>query len=152
MDNLKAKIHEISASAAERNNLFLIDLIIRGHEKNRVIEVYYDSEKILDAETIALVSREIEEEIEKHELVKGQYRLEVSSPGVDRPLLYAGQYPKHINRNFEIVYSDENTDKKLKGRLRSVEDDNFFFETDKKELIKINFNNIKKAKVNISFS
>jgi ribosome maturation factor RimP len=152
MDLLKAKIHEISSSVAEKNNLFLIDVIVRGHEKNRVVEIYYDSEKVLNAETIAQVSREIGEEIEKNELIKGQYRLEVSSPGVDRPLIFAGQYQKHLERNFEVLYKDDSGEKKLKGRLKSVDGDDFIFETDRKEIIKLNFNNITKAKVNISFS
>jgi ribosome maturation factor RimP len=80
------------------------------------------------------------------------YRLEVSSPGVDRPLIFPGQYSKHLNRNFDLIIKDGETEKKLKAKLRSIEGEDFFFETDKKELIKINFNNITKAKVNISFS
>jgi ribosome maturation factor RimP len=152
MDLEKAKIREISASAAERHSLFLIDVILRGHEQNRVIEVYYDSEASLNAETCALISRELADEIDNNGIIKGKYRLEVSSPGVDRPLLYAGQYPKHINRNFELSYKDESGEKKLKGRLKSIEGEDFYFETEKKELIKVNFNNITKAKVNISFS
>jgi ribosome maturation factor RimP len=152
MDLLKKKILEISSFAAERHNLFLIEVIVRGHEKNRVIEIFYDSVDHLSAEKCALVSREIEEEIDKNGLVKGQYRLEVSSPGVERPLKYAGQYPKHINRHFEISYKQEDDEKKLKGKLKSIEGNDFFFETDKKDIVKINYNNITKAKVNISFS
>jgi ribosome maturation factor RimP len=152
MDLLKKKIVEISSEIAEKKNLFLIDVIVRGHEKNRVIEIFYDSAENIDADTCASISREIEEQIEKNELIKGQYRLEVSSPGVDRPLLFSAQYPKHINRNFEVFYKEEGVEKKLKGRLKSIEEDDFYFETVKKELIKINFNNIIKAKVNISFS
>jgi ribosome maturation factor RimP len=152
MELFKAKINEISASIAERNNLFLIEVVLRGHDKNRVIEIYFDSEKNLDADTCASLSREIQEEMEKNGMGNNPYRLEVSSPGVDRPLIFPGQYSKHLNRNFDLIIKDGETEKKLKAKLRSIEGEDFFFETDKKELIKINFNNITKAKVNISFS
>lgn len=152
MDLFKAKISEIAASAAEKNNLFLIEVVIRGHDRNRVIEVYYDSTRDLDAETCAMLSRELNDEIEQKGLINSPYRLEVSSPGVDRPLKYPGQYPKHLNRSFDIVYKDAEDEKKLNGKLRTIEGDDFIFETNKKELIKINYNNIIKAKVNISFS
>jgi ribosome maturation factor RimP len=69
MELFKAKINEISASIAERNNLFLIEVVLRGHDKNRVIEIYFDSEKNLDADTCASLSREIQEEMEKMEWV-----------------------------------------------------------------------------------
>lgn len=152
MDLVRNKIKEISASAAEKHNLYLIDVVIRGHDKNRVIEIFFDSIGNLDADICAELSREIQEEIEKAELLKSQYRLEVSSPGVDRPLIFAGQYPKHLNRSFELVYRDGENEKKLKAKLKTAEGEDFYFETDKHELLKINFNNIIKAKVNISFS
>jgi ribosome maturation factor RimP len=152
MNLVKNKILEISSELAKSKDLFLIDVIVRGHEKNQVIEIFYDAVENIDADTCALISREIEEEIDKSGLIKGQYRLEVSSPGVERPLIYSGQYPKHLNRNFDIIYKEDDEEKKFKGRLRNIESDDFFFETDKKELKKINYNNIIKAKVNISFS
>jgi len=152
MDIIKDKIKAIAALAAEKNNLFLIEVDVRGHEQNRVIEIYYDSVINLDADTCALVNREIQEEIEKQELIKGQYRLDVSSPGVDRPLKFAGQYQKHINRKFDLDYKDAEIPKKTKAKLIGIEGDEFYFETEKKEQIKLNFNNIIKAKVNISFS
>lgn len=152
MDSIKAKINEIAAFAAEKNNLYLIEVVVRGHDQNRVIEIYYDAVDSLNADICARLSREISEEIEQTGLFNGKYRLEVSSPGVDRPLKYAGQYIKHINRNFELVYIDEGSEKKFKGRLKSAEGEDFYFETDKKDLIKVNFSDIIKAKVNISFS
>jgi ribosome maturation factor RimP len=152
MDLIKSKINEISTSVADRNNVYLIETVVRGHEAHRVIEIFFDAVDTLDAEKCASLSREIQEELEQQDLIKGQYRLEVSSPGVDRPLKYPGQYPKHLNRNFELIYKDADTEKKMKAKLRNIEGEEFYFETEKKDQLKINFNNIIKAKVIISFS
>ena len=97
------------------------------------------------------MSRELNEIIESENLIKESYRLEVSSPGVDRPLKFLKQYPKHINRNFEVVYKAADSDAKFIGKLISVERDELTFQTKDKNIL-IKFNQIIEAKVLISFS
>lgn len=150
MNILDEKIAHIARETAEKNGFFLVDLILRGTPKNRVIEVYVDGEGNVSAEDCALISREINSQVEG--LIESSYRLDVSSPGVDRPLKFIKQYPKNINRKFEVSYSENNETKKLVGKLISVDSDELTFQTNNQEQKKINFNNIKKAKVLISFS
>ncbi len=142
-------IREIAQQVAEQNNLFLIDLIVRGSESSRVIEVFIDGEKNVSAEECALVSREVGKQIDEKELLKS-YRLDVSSPGVDRPLIYLKQYPKHLNRLFEIEFKASETSSTFKGRLVSVENDILTFQSNKE--IKIKFADIIEAKVLVSFN
>jgi len=141
-------ISEIARQVAESNDLILIDLIVRGTENSRVIEVFIDGEKNVSAEECALVSREISKQIDKLELLKS-YRLDVSSPGVDRPLIFLKQFPKHINRLFEIEYSATGPESSFRGKLVSVEDDVLTFQANKE--IKVKFDDITKAKVLVSF-
>ena len=142
-------IREIAQRVAEQNNLFLIDLVVRGSETNRVIEVFIDGEQNVSAEVCALVSREITKQIDENNLLKS-YRLDVSSPGVDRPLQYLKQYSKHIGRRFEVTFNVDGNRKSIKGRLIKIEGENLIFFTGKES--EINFNDIIKAKVLISFS
>lgn len=142
-------IREISRQVAEQNNLFLIDLIVRGSELSRVIEVFIDGEINITADECALVSREISKQIDEKELLKS-YRLDVSSPGVDRPLIYFKQYPKHLNRLFEIEFKASGESSIFKGKLISIEDEVLTFQSNKE--IKIKFQDIIKAKVLVSFN
>ena len=142
-------IREIAQQVAEQNNLFLIDLIVRGSESNRVLEVFIDGEINITADECALVSREISKQIDEKELLKS-YRLDVSSPGVDRPLIYLKQYPKHLNRLFEVEYNASGESSIFKGKLISVEDEVLTFQSNKE--IKIKFPDIVKAKVLVSFN
>ena len=142
-------IREISRQVAEQNNLFLIDFIVRGSEFSRVIEVFIDGEKNISADECALISREIGKQIDERELLKS-YRLDVSSPGVDRPLIFLKQYTKHLNRLFEIEYRASDTSLMLKGRLVSIENDILTFQSNKE--LKIKFSDILKAKVLVSFN
>jgi ribosome maturation factor RimP len=142
-------IRQIAQQVAEQNNLFLIDLIVRGSESSRVIEVFIDGEINISADECALVSREISKQIDEKELLKS-YRLDVSSPGVDRPLIYLKQYPKHLNRLFEIEFNASGTSSIFKGKLVSIEDEVLTFQSNKE--IKVKFQDIIKAKVLVSFN
>ena len=151
MNIFDEKIKVIIKSVVEKNGCFLIDFVLRGNEKNRVIEIFIDGERNISAEDCAIISREINTEIETQNLIESNYRLDVSSPGIDRPLLYLKQYPKHVNRKFDISYNQNNETKKLTGKLVDVSGKDLTFLSDNKQII-INFNNIKKAKVIASFS
>ena len=142
-------IRSIAEQVAEQNNLFLIDLIVRGSESSRVIEVFIDGEKNISADECALVSREIGKQIDEKELLKS-YRLDVSSPGVERPLIYLKQYPKHLNRLFEIEFKASEGSSSFKGRLMSIENEILTFQSNKE--IKLKFSDIIKAKVLVSFN
>lgn len=149
MDSINKKIHQIASDSAEKNNLFLVDIVFRGTPNNPVIEVFVDGEQNVSAYECATVSNEIKKIIDEETLYKS-YRLDVSSPGVERPLVYIKQFPKHINRNIEIQYKSTDDVKDLKGKLISVDGDVLTF-LDKTE-IKVKFKDIIKAKVLVSFN
>jgi ribosome maturation factor RimP len=146
--NIAQKIAEI----VERKGFFPIEVIIRGTPSKRVIEVFIDGEKDVTADDCANVSREINSEFENLPEAGNDYRLDVSSPGVDKPLKFLKQYPKHIKRNFEVLYKSGEETRKISGKLIDVEKEDLTFLCKNIGEVKINFNNIKKAKVTVSFS
>ena len=151
MNLLDENIKGIVSKVVERNGFFLIDLILRGTEHKRVIEVFIDGEKDISAEDCATVSREIDSELKDLLIKHPDYRLDVSSPGIDRPLKFLMQYIKHVNRKFDISYRSGEEIKKLSGKLASIDGDYLTFISNNKEVI-INFNNIVKANIIVSFS
>jgi ribosome maturation factor RimP len=151
MDLLKENITKISEEIAQKLGFFLIEIIIRGDQRKRIIEVFVDGEKNVSADNLAEISREINKLIEEQELIKEPYRLDVSTPGVDRPLKFLKQFPKHLNRNFDLTYKTVDGDKNIKAKLVGIQGEELTFDYNKKELI-VEFKNISKAKVLISFS
>ncbi len=152
MNTLQKNIVEISEEVINRLGFILVDTVFRGDERNRIIEIFADGENGITIDDCAGISREIGKIIEEKELISSKYRLEVSSPGIDRPLKFIQQYKKNINRKFEISFTNnEGNETNLKNaKLVRIENEDLVFEADKKE-ITINFNNIKKATVLISF-
>jgi ribosome maturation factor RimP len=151
MNQIDENIKELVGKVVENSNFLLVDLILRGTEQKRVVEVYIDGEKDITADDCALVSGEIDSQMKELLVRNPDYRLEVSSPGVDRPLKYLKQYYKHVNRKFEISYRSAQEVKNLSGKLASIDGEYLTFLSNNKEII-INFNSIIKAKVIISFS
>ena len=150
MNSIKQNILNAVKEISEKNNLFLLEVLFRGTEQNWVIEIFIDGEDILSADDCAKISREINQVIEEKELLNSAYRLDVSSPGVDRPLKYFKQYKKHINRKFEIRYKSGENKKSITGKLVKIEDNNLYFYSGREQVIK--FEDIIKAKVLVSFS
>ncbi len=150
MNSTEQNILNAAQEISEKNNLFLLEVLFRGTEKNRVIEIFIDGEDNLSADDCARISREINQVIEKNELLDSAYRLDVSTPGVDRPLKYLKQYKKHINRKFEVRYKSGENKKSITGKLLKIEDNNLYFYSGREQAIK--FEDIIKAKVLVSFS
>jgi len=91
-------------------------------------------------------------------LIKDAYNLEVSSPGIDQPLLLKRQYAKNIGRNLKLQLVEGG--EKI-GTLENVTDEEIVFKEEPKkskgkkvvpiESVNIPFGNIQQAKVQISF-
>jgi ribosome maturation factor RimP len=153
---------EISQMVAEKfseeglSHCFLVDIEMKG---TKALKVYIDSAEGVSFGECKKLSRFLEEKIEAGSLMDKDYLLEVSSPGVDRPLKFLKQYPKHLGRLFEL----ETEEGIFTAALSEVSGDKLVFEKKEpkgkkknvakadKELYEINFESIRSAKVLISF-
>jgi len=150
MNFINENIVEIAREIAASDGFFLIDVTFRGNENNQVIEVFIDGEKNITAEDCAQISRKMNSVIDEKQLITSRYRLDISSPGVDRPLSFLKQYQKHLNRQFEVTIMVDENQESIKGKLVKIEGEMLTFLAGKETVI--NFNDIVKAKVLMSFS
>ncbi len=133
----------------EQLGYLLIDIQFRGDERNRIIEIFIDGENGILTSDCVDVSRACGNIIEEEDLIESKYRLDVSSPGVDRPLKYALQYKKNIGRKFEIEFENQ-VNEKFEGKLIAVDNEILKFEINK-QTEEVNFNKIKSAKIIVRF-
>ena len=150
MDLKKKILQEKIEETVKKYGCLLVDVIFRGSPNIPVIEIYIDNEEGVDIELCSNISRELNEIIDSEELLPANFRLDVSSPGVERPLKFLQQYKKHVNRNFEVEFIQGDEKKKFIGKLKSIYNEKLIFESGKSE-IEIDFSSIKTAKVLISF-
>jgi len=150
------KLLEEKFQEEEFQDFFPIEI---KHHLNNKVEVYVDSDSGVTFRACQRISRFLESYIDENGWLGEKYTLEVSSPGIERSLLFPRQYPKHIGRKLEIKHGEEKT----VGTLSAVRDDGITItykerikEGKKKRIEIINksiaFKDIKKAKIKISFS
>ena len=125
----KKKITEIAAEmmadflATEGYELYNIEFVKEG--KDWFLRVYVDmasGEGYIGTEDCEKVSRFLSERLDEEDPIEQNYYLEVSSPGMDRPLLTKAHYERYVGSEVEIrLYKGKDGIKNIQGVLDSIE-------------------------------
>lgn len=104
---------------------FLVAFEVRGAPGSQAVDVFIDSDDVLGADTLAQISREVAFLFDSEDVIAGQYRLNVSSPGVDRPLRLTRQYKKNVGRMLRVHYQKPSGDgyTEVLGTLAAADED-----------------------------
>jgi len=99
-----------------------IEFISAG--QHSILRLFIDHENGIDVDDCAEVSRQVGALLDVEDPISTEYSLEVSSPGVDRPLFSLAQYQAVIGETVNIKLSlPLNGRRKFKGTLESIEKD-----------------------------
>lgn len=105
----------------EAEHLELDDLELRGGGRARVLRVMVDGEGGVTLDRLAETSRRLSRLLDAEDDLQGPYRLEVSSPGLERRLRTARHFEKAVDREVVIKVRMEGNTKSLRGRLMSAD-------------------------------
>ncbi len=93
------------------------------------------------------VSREVSAQLDVEDPISGNYTLEVSSPGLDRPLFNAAQFQRFAGESAKVVLKlPQDGRRRLQGRIAKVAGDTVTFELDGGEFV-VSVDNIEKARL-----
>lgn len=109
----------------EEENLELVDLEFSGVGPASVLRVYVDRSAGVTVDQCAHLSRKISDLLDMDDLIPGRYRLEVSSPGLDRPLVSGADFKRKIGKKVK-VFLKESVDGKteLVGEIKNLKGEN----------------------------
>jgi ribosome maturation factor RimP len=132
---------------------FLVEVKVKPTNN---IKVFIDGDKGISIEKCVQFNRQLYKIMESNNFFpSGDFSLEVSSPGIDKPLKLQRQYVKNTGRNVEILFNDGSV---KTGRLINVSNEDIMIEEKvgkgkKLETIQlvIPFSNIKTTTVQIEF-
>ena len=151
MNDLENKISELLSekfTEMDFSDCYLVELSVNNRNK---IDVFVDSDSGMTIGKCTKISRYLENYLDENIFIDVKYTLEVSSPGIDRPLIKR-QYLKNIGRDIEIkTKNNEN----FNGILESVDENGIVLAIkNKKEVnqINISFENIEEGKIIIKFN
>lgn len=151
----KETVASFVAPLLEDSDLFIVDIQINP---GNAIEVLVDRDSGLTIDDCKKVSRAIEGSLDRE---VEDFSLEVSSPGVGKPLLVKRQYFKNVGRNVAIKTMDG---QKIEGQLTLANEENIQVDFREKELVPgkktkqwvekqvvLTYAEIKETKITISF-
>jgi ribosome maturation factor RimP len=116
----QTQVIELLGEEFARAGYEIEDVVIDTRARPPRISVIADGDTALDLDTIAALSRSASALLDGLDSVRDRYVLEVSSPGVDRPLTSAKHFRRARGRKVELTLSDGS---RLTGRLGETRDD-----------------------------
>jgi ribosome maturation factor RimP len=151
--SLSEKITELVQPVVESAGFFLEDVHVLSPGNHRIITCIVDGQTPLNLDQVTSVSRNISELLDTAEFLgETAFTLEVTSPGVDRPLTLARHWQKNINRLVRVVHLDGSV---TAGRITSAESTHAILVEDIKGKSKehtVVFADVKRATVEIEFN
>jgi ribosome maturation factor RimP len=157
---IKEHLEVLVAPLLEDGNCFLIDIIIKPSKVSQKVTILVDSDQGITIQQCTSISRRLAKQLEELEVFAEAYTLEVSSPGLDQPLVLPRQYQKSVGRNLKVSL---HTGEIVQGTLTEATDEQISLqlpEPKKKSntpveegslLRRISLSEIAKALIEISF-
>ena len=150
---LKDQISELVTPAVSDLGFYLEDVHVATPGSHRIVTCIVDGDASLNLDQVTTVSRVISELLDEAAFMgETPFTLEVTSPGVDRPLTQPRHFAKNVDRLLKIIKLDGS---EVTGRILSNTDtDVTLTVTVKKETIEqtVSLPDIKRAVVEIEFN
>ena len=108
MDATVTRVWELAAPLARAEGMEIVEIELRheGTRGGRVLRVYLDKEGGPNVDDLSRVSRHLSDLLDTHDAVAGAYTLEVSSPGINRPLTRPEHFARFVGKRVRVRTRD----------------------------------------------
>ena len=150
---IKDQIAELVTPALEQSNYFLEDVNLVSPGNHRIVTVIVDGESALNLDQVTDASKIVSALLDEAAFMgETPFTLEVTSPGIDRPLTLPRHFAKNVTRLLKVTLNDGSV---ITGRIASNTDSEVILTvTEKKETkeVPVSLADIKRAVVEIEFN
>ena len=150
---LKDQISELITPALHQAGYFLEDVNIVSPGQHRIVTVIVDGESGLNLDQVTVASKLVSELLDEAPFMgETPFTLEVTSPGIDRPLTLPRHFAKNVDRLLKVTKNDGVV---VTGRIRSNTEIDVTLEVAEKKEVKevsVALADIKRATVEIEFN
>lgn len=131
------------AVSAVGMELWGVEFLAQG--KHSILRLYIDSEQGVTIDNCEAVSHQVSGVLDVEDPINGEYSLEVSSPGMDRPLFSFAQFSRYVGELVKVRLQVAVSGKRnFTGKLLAANDGDLTFEVDNQQLT-VSINQIDKA-------
>ena len=103
MTALPSHVQELADRVATGHGVEVLELTLRGQGRGRVLSVILDADEPVEADVVEQVSKDLSRALDQADPVPGSYTLEVSTPGLSRPLHTARDFRRQRGHEVSIV-------------------------------------------------
>ncbi|MFC2173683.1 ribosome maturation factor RimP [Acidobacteriota bacterium] len=140
------KLRKIGAKGAEDCGTELLHVEFAGSGRRRILRYYIDKEEGVNTDDCSRVSNIISTYLEVEDPIDGRYHLEVSSPGVDRPLFCEEDYGRFASKKARLILRKPHGGRKqLMGILLGITDHIVRFDDEKAGTLEIAYGDISRG-------
>ncbi len=145
-DTLLNRIRETVSNILRDNAIELVGITYKKKGHVRVLRILADKDAGITIDECAKMNGVIAEVLDKEDFIDENYILEVSSPGLDRPLKTKNDFLKIKGKRIRVhIYEPIEGKKEFVGVLVAVDDDNIAISDKNAKLTKMPLNKISKA-------
>ena len=142
-------VRDLVERLLEREGVDLVDLELKGAPGRQVLRVFVDVEGGITIDQCVALSRKISDLLDRKDPIPGRYRLEVSSPGVDRPLKQPRDFQRNVGREVKVDVRRGEETEQVTGKILSAGED-LVLEVEGEE-VALEWGAIVKGKIQVRF-
>jgi ribosome maturation factor RimP len=142
------RIRQIAERVVTSEGLTLFDLELKGSRSNQLLRIYIDKREGVSHADCQLVSEQLSAILDVEDPIPGSYVLEVSSPGLNRPLVEPRDFTYFAGRRARLVLREPvGTQRVIEGKLAGFEDGRVRMDMEDAGMGEFELSNISKAKL-----
>lgn len=147
MKNVATTLSERLRSLVNAMGYEFVGCELQGQSQHAVLRIYVDSEKGVNLTDCSKISQQVSAVLDVEDPIQGAYALEVSSPGLNRPLFEIAHYQKQIGNRIKVrVCANIHNRRNFAGVLVRVEGNDIHLLVEGEEIV-LPFSDIEKANV-----
>jgi ribosome maturation factor RimP len=148
MKSLVEKIEDAIAPSVTSMGFELVQVKFMDGKKSQTLQIMAERpDGSMTLDDCAMISRQVSAVLDVEDVIPTAYRLEVSSPGIDRPLVKLTDYPKYIGHTVKIeTVLPIDGRKRFTGSIKAAQAENIIITVDGKD-VTLPFADIQTAKL-----
>ncbi len=120
MTALPSHVQELADRVATGHGVEVLELTLRGQGRGRVLSVVLDADEPVEADVVEQVSKDLSRALDQADPVPGSYTLEVSTPGLSRPLHTARDFRRQRGHEVRITRGADGGREAAAGQVQGV--------------------------------
>jgi len=146
MRDLKTEVRQHIEAIITAEGFDLVEIKLARFKKKYRVQIFIDSDHGVNLDDCAYLSRLTGAALEVADLFTGGYVLEMSSPGIDRPLTSERDFRRRIGRKIRLELEEDGKVTSVQGKLTDVIDEGLVIDGSKGEM-KVSLDRVVQGKV-----